>query len=53
MLSNHFWDGFLLGAFLVFGVFLVSKGFGSRSCKEQRGFRPVTLALNASEHIAN
>ncbi len=23
MLSNSFWDGFLLGAFLVFGVFLI------------------------------
>jgi hypothetical protein len=27
MLSNQFWDGFLLGAFLVFGVFLVSTLF--------------------------
>jgi hypothetical protein len=25
MLSNNFWEGFLLGAFLVFGVFLVSR----------------------------
>jgi hypothetical protein len=24
MLSNHFWDGFLMGAFLVLGVFLVA-----------------------------
>jgi hypothetical protein len=23
MLSNSFWEGFLLGVFLVFGVFLV------------------------------
>jgi hypothetical protein len=24
MLSNHFWDGFILGALLVLGAFLVT-----------------------------
>jgi hypothetical protein len=37
MLSNTFWEGFLLGAFLVFAVFLTSKLLArARMKKEER-----------------
>jgi hypothetical protein len=38
MFSNNFWEGFLLGAFLVFGVFLTSTRLArARAKKKESG----------------
>jgi hypothetical protein len=37
MFSNNFWDGFLLGAFLVFGIYLMSIRLTRSRVKKMEG----------------
>ena len=37
MFSNNFWDGFLLGAFLVFGVFLMYTRLARARAQKKEG----------------